>query len=178
MQYRTVVIDPPWDMPTPNNLPHDHSTKHGSALPYKTMTDTEIRRFAIDDFAASDCDLFVWSPHRKLPAALKISESWGFAYKHLIIWYKKQGINSVGVHYDSELLVRCVRGTSAITRSTTPYMHTVQYYQRTRHSEKPAGMYAALKRRTAAPRIDIFARRRHDGFDAYGDQVVQLTNWH
>lgn len=43
--------------------------------------------------------------------------------------------------------------------------------KRKKHSQKPDSFYDILKSNTQEPRIDIFARKRHEGFDAYGDQV-------
>ena len=43
--------------------------------------------------------------------------------------------------------------------------------KRTRHSEKPSLFYEILKNNTKEPRIDIFARRKHDGFDSWGLEV-------
>lgn len=46
------------------------------------------------------------------------------------------------------------------------------------HSQKPDEFYEILRRRTPAPRIDIFARRRHFGFDAHGNQVENDGYYH
>ena len=39
------------------------------------------------------------------------------------------------------------------------------------HSEKPSEFYEIIKSKTQTPRIDIFARKQHHGFTAWGDQV-------
>jgi N6-adenosine-specific RNA methylase IME4 len=51
------------------------------------------------------------------------------------------------------------------------FIPTLFRVSRTTHSEKPSMFYEILRIRTKEPRIDIFARKRHFGFDAYGDQV-------
>ncbi|GAH13102.1 unnamed protein product, partial [marine sediment metagenome] len=43
--------------------------------------------------------------------------------------------------------------------------------KRGRHSRKPDVFYKTLKQNTQAPRIDIFAREEHDGFDVWGNEV-------
>ena len=48
------------------------------------------------------------------------------------------------------------------------------------HSRKPQIFYQMLCRSTPEPRIDVFARKRHYGFDAWGDQVENvptIENW-
>ena len=40
------------------------------------------------------------------------------------------------------------------------------------HSKKPSEFYELLRTKTKPPRIDVFARKRHPGFDAWGDEAV------
>ena len=40
-----------------------------------------------------------------------------------------------------------------------------------RHSEKPECVYEDVRAYFAGPRLDMFARRRHEGFDGWGDEV-------
>ena len=43
----------------------------------------------------------------------------------------------------------------------------------TNHSVKPMTFYNLLLRGTPEPRIDIFSRKKHIGFDSYGDQAEE-----
>ena len=43
--------------------------------------------------------------------------------------------------------------------------------KRGKHSRKPDVFYEILAQNTQAPRIDIFAREEHSGFDAWGNEV-------
>jgi len=40
-----------------------------------------------------------------------------------------------------------------------------------KHSSKPQEFYSLIKEMSPEPRIDIFARKRHNGYDTFGDQV-------
>jgi N6-adenosine-specific RNA methylase IME4 len=171
MKYKTVVIDPPWKL-TPKNL----NTKNGGRLlkklPYKTMSDEEITNFNINDFADKECNLFLWCTNSKIPAAIKILEKWGFRYSTFMVWNKNDGICHNGFHYTLEFVIYGYRGYKCqngidYTKPLNPYFEAKRY----KHSEKPSLFYAMLSKVTPAPRIDIFARKRHYGFDAYGDQV-------
>ena len=42
-----------------------------------------------------------------------------------------------------------------------------------RHSEKPRLLYDSIRRHFPAPRLDVFARRRHCGFDVWGNEAEQ-----
>jgi N6-adenosine-specific RNA methylase IME4 len=51
------------------------------------------------------------------------------------------------------------------------YIPTLITEKLTTHSAKPRLFYTILKDRTLEPRIDIFARKRHEGFEAWGNEV-------
>jgi len=40
-----------------------------------------------------------------------------------------------------------------------------------RHSQKPAGFYSLIESISDEPRIELFARQRREGWDAYGNEV-------
>jgi N6-adenosine-specific RNA methylase IME4 len=172
MKYKTVVIDPPWDVGlTGGALLNTKYYRCGKPLPYKRMSDEEILNFPINDFADSQCSLFLWTTHSKLPVALKILEKWGFKYHVTLVWYKQTGIGINGFYRDTEFILFGYRGKFSIDVGEGNYIKTLIAEKATTHSRKPDRFYAMLVKRTQKPRIDIFARKRHFGFDAYGDQV-------
>jgi N6-adenosine-specific RNA methylase IME4 len=172
MKYRTVVIDFPWEF-----------VDHGMTLPmqggnlldhppYKTMTDEEIKIFPINDFADESCDLFLWSIHSKLPFIFReLLPEWGFKYHVLLTWDKLSGMCIKGFYRRTELVVYAYRGKFGIDIGQGNYLPTIFSGRPKEHSQKPDVFYTLLNGRTVAPRIDIFARKRHYGFDAWGDQV-------
>lgn len=133
------------------------------------MTDEEIINFPIDSYADDECDLFLWTTNGKLKTALKILENWNFRYSSLLVWNKGDGLNHQGLHYTLEFVLYAYRKRKGLN-----YYKPLETYfkaKRLRHSQKPDLFYALIRERTQSPRIDIFARKRHYGFDAYGDQV-------
>ncbi len=169
MKYRTIVIDPPWKVKS--NLVDTKFYRCGKPLPYKVMADEEIIDFPIHDFADINCDLFMWTTLTKLPVALKIAEKWGFKYHVLLTWDKTNGIGLNGFHRKTELVVYAYKGKMGVDVGKGHYIPTLFTEKLTTHSTKPKLFYSILKGRTSAPRIDLFARQRHEGFDAWGDQV-------
>ena len=167
-KYKTVVIDPPWDVTAPIRAKHA-KFRIIPPIPYKTMTDDQITNFPIHDFADKDCCLFLWTIQKKLRFALDLLDVWRFKYQRCITWDKGNGIVNNGFANHTEFLLYAYCGRNQI-RYKKP-MSTIQRYKRRKHSEKPHGIYAKIMVRTPEPRIDIFARRRHVGFDAYGDEV-------
>lgn len=171
MKYKTVVIDPPWQVCC--NLTKVKFYRCGKKLPYKVMTDEEIATFPINDFADDNCDLFMWVTHTKLPMALEILKKWGFHYHCLLTWDKQNGVCLNGFYRRTEFVIYAYRGKLGIDVKEGNYLPTLFKEQSTINSRKPDIFYQLLLKRTQKPRIDIFARRKHVGFDAFGDEVEE-----
>jgi len=169
MKYKTVVIDPPWNVCC--NLTNEKFYRTGRKLPYAVMKDAEILAFPIDNFADDECDLFMWTTHTKLPLALEILQAWGFKYHALLTWDKKSGVCINGFYRRTEFVVYAYRKRQCLNVGEGSYIPTIFDAKTKKHSEKPAKFYDMLRVRTQEPRIDIFARRKHFGFDAWGDEV-------
>ncbi len=169
MKYKTIVIDPPWQlaMCNPKNCTHGGIP---AELPYDTMTDEEIMNFDINQFAdEEECNLFLWTTKAKIHLAFHILEKWGFRYANFLVWNKLDGLNHNGVHTTLEFVLYAYKG-----RNGLDYTKPIEAYyseKRKKHSQKPEIFYSSILKVTPEPRIDIFARKRHYGFDAYGNQV-------
>lgn len=169
-KYRTIVIDPPWRVVC--GFTKVKFYRIGRKLPYKTMLDKEISNFPINDFALQEsCDLFMWATQTKLPIALNIIKKWGFKYHALLTWDKCGGVCINGFYRRTEFVVYSYRGKQGIDIGKGSYIPTLFKEKSKRHSQKPDVFYELLRKRSAKPRIDIFARKRHYGFDAYGDEL-------
>jgi N6-adenosine-specific RNA methylase IME4 len=167
-KYRTVVIDPPWNVQC--NL-NKMNYGIGKPFPYRTMADQEILAFPINDFAEDDSDLFMWVTHTKLPVAIQIIEKWGFKFHVLLIWDKLGGVCISGFYRNTELVVYSYRGRLGVDTTEGKYIPTLFKEKATGHSKKPDVFYDWVRKRTLEPRIDLFARQKHFGFDAWGDEV-------
>jgi N6-adenosine-specific RNA methylase IME4 len=173
-QYKTVVIDPPWTVK--NGFVKEEFFRFGRELPYKTMSDEEIKNFPINDFANEECTIFMWVVHSKIEVALAILQEWGFKLHLIMTRDKRNGVCINGFYRNTELCLVAYRGRLNVDIGEGNYIPALFSEQSTVHSRKPDKFYALLQARTFEPRIDIFARKRHYGFDAYGDQVEkQMT---
>ena len=206
-KYRTIVIDPPWDIGqnfavdiTSKQRLNEHNRKYNSgfnmrafnknvdkrrSMPYTMMPDTDMLNYQLPIEVNEDACLFMWCVHQKLELALQMLKKWEFTYKYMLTWYKlpshfkhpdghatplSGGVITSGFYRNSELLIFATKGKSLITKSgsSIPFVFAEKVRA---HSEKPPGIYQMIREKTPEPRIDIFARRRHAGFDAWGDQV-------
>jgi len=177
MKYKTVVIDPPWDL----NEGTDIGLEGGPLreLPYSHMTKEDILNFDIDQFAAEKCILFLWATAGKIKdgtpiiqLAFECLKNWGFTYRTMIYWKKRGHGPAIFIPFmrSIEPVLFATRGISNVP----PYGQYSDVFEASikKHSEKPARFYQLLRAWTPKPRIDIFARNAHEGFDGWGDEYV------
>lgn len=167
-KYETVVVDFPWEVH--NNLTDLRFYRCGKKMPYKMMSDEEIMNFPIDDFANERCDLFLWSITSKIPFCFDLLKHWSFKYMDLIAWDKQIGVAVNGIYRRVEWVIYAYRKKMGLKRAGHIIPSLIRE-KRKSHSQKPDSFYEILRTNTLEPRIDIFARKRHYGFDAYGDEV-------
>lgn len=167
-KYKTVVIDPPWSVKS--GFKNEKYFRFGRKMPYSLMSDAEIQKFPIDDFANENCDLFIWVVHSKLHIALDILKEWGFKYHCLLTWDKTNGVGISGFHRKTELVIYGYRGKMGVDVGKGKYIPTLFKEKLTVNSAKPKIFYDLIRNRTQEPRIDIFGRRAIYGFDSWGDE--------
>ena len=171
-KYRTIVIDVPWKISC--NLKDTKYYRCGKKFPYELMSDEDIMKFPIEDFANIDCDLFMWVVQSKLPIAVKIIKKWGFKYHCCLTWDKTNGIGLNGFHRKTELVLYGYKGKMGIDRGKGKYIPTLFKEKLTTHSTKPNIFYELIRIRTQEPRIDIFNRRQIYGFDGWGNESPKV----
>ena len=178
-KYKTVVIDPPWKQDIRSRGLSDGKNhtwaeigKQRRHLVYDTLHDEAIRNMWIRRWADTDCHVFVWCTQVKMPIVYDILKSWGVRYRATMCWWKHTGPCSFHLYYDTEFLLY---GTLGAYFTPDRTLKTFFDAPRSAHSAKPTLVYDAIRVATPEPRIDIFARHRHDGFDAWGNQVQEIS---
>jgi N6-adenosine-specific RNA methylase IME4 len=165
-QYDVIVIDPPWPM---EKIERDVRPNQ-SEFDYPTMDEAELAGMNMP--AADDCHMWLWTTHRFLPMSLRLLDSWGFKYVCTFVWHKPGGFQPIGLpQYNCEFVVYARRGTPQfIDTKAFPVCFDAP---RGKHSEKPEAFYDVVRRVTAGRRIDIFNRRKIDGFDTWGKEASE-----
>ena len=173
MKYKTVVIDPPWPMNDnqPLEAEHDRDNKITCRItrPYDCITLEEIEEIGVPVDISKDCILWLWTTNMNLPNAFKLLERWGFTYRTCLTWVK----NTVGLGYwlrgKTEHCLLATKGSPEWTNTT---VSTALFADMVGDSRKPARFYQVIREICPKPRIDIFARNAHEGFDGWGDEYV------
>lgn len=176
--YEIIYADPPWPYEKSGGM---KSSRGLAKRHYRTMRLEEIMALPVGKLAAENCALWLWTTFPQYGAALEVIEAWGFTYFNAgLVWVKRNpatGKDAMGMGYwtraNPEACLLAFRGRME------PLRHDVRqllYAPAGRHSEKPP---EARERIVALcgdrPRIELFARQRAAGWDAWGDEVPEAT---
>jgi len=163
--YDVIVIDPPWQMEkierevAPNQVGFD----------YPTMTIDEIK--AMDLPAEENCHVFMWITQKHHRHGFEIFDAWGVNFICEFVWHKNGGFQPFGLpQFNHEYVMYGRIGTPTFIDFKNFF--TCFNANRTGHSAKPEEFYDTIRRVTAGKRIDMFNRRKIEGYDTWGNQAV------
>jgi len=140
---------------------------------YPTMSLDHLcaMRPQIDKIAADDSMLALWATSPLLPDALRVMEAWGFKYISSAIW-RKTGRIGMGHTFriDHEFLLVGRRGAGIPVAARD--VRSIIEAPVGKHSEKPKKAFDALERLwPSARKIELFARRKRDGWTIWGAEA-------
>jgi len=162
--YDVIVIDPPWPM---KKIERDVRPNQ-SEFDYPTMSEAELA--ALDIPCTEDCHVWLWTTHKFLPMAMKLLEAWGLTYVCTFVWHKPGGFQPYGLpQYNCEFALYAHKGNPLFV--DTKAFPVCFEAARAAHSEKPIEFYETVQRVTVGRRLDMFARRAREGFEAWGNEV-------
>lgn len=173
-KYKTILADPPWD--------YNNSGCRGAAKNiYPTMKDTEIYNLPIPQIADKDCVLLLWATWPKLTEAMQVINAWGFEYKTAFPWVKVTDCSKnfwgdweIKVPYGIGFWIRGVSEPLLISTKGNIKPPDVGFVgllsPNLSHSKKPIDVYHYAEF-LPAPRVELFARRKRNGWDVWGNEV-------
>lgn len=167
MKYGAILIDPPWAFKTfskARTTPHRGANEH-----YSTMPLHEIAGLPVPDLAAKNCALFMWVVDSHLPDAFRLIDVWGFTFKTRAFTWDK---TNIGMGYWTRKQTEiCLLATKGAPRRNSKAVREVIRAPRREHSRKPDETYAAIEALVDGPYLEMFARQRWPGWDAWGNEV-------
>ena len=180
-KYQIIYADPPWKYSFPG-------TRAESSEDYPTMKASDIGKFPVGDFADDNSVLFIWGIWTAIQDCLDVIKAWGFDYKTVaFVWVKVRNETSAQRSFLPEERFEDFFGMGMWTRSNTefcllatkgkpkPVSHSVKqllYSPIRKHSQKPLEtMDKIVELIGDVPRIELFARTKTAGWDAWGNEV-------
>ena len=167
-KYKTILADPPWPLEWGYRKRRPNSQKR--AMPYPTMTLDEIQKLPIRGLADDNCHLWLWTTNTHLKNGFEVMEAWGFKYLAPIIRVKPSGCGNWFVHVTQTLLMG-YRGRLNFPAGAKYKKNLIFTTCPKRHSQKPSISFDFIESISSEPRIELFARNRRFGWDAWGNEV-------
>lgn len=183
-----VYIDPAWKYKMEEKKNNNGSMILGTASShYPTMPLDDLKQLKINEIAAKDCVLFMWTTGPQLANAIMLIKAWGFKYKTLFMtWIKThKGDANRGkrlgfyTRQSCEMVLMASRGY--IHKYKNPRCKMVYNHftgDSREHSRKPTYVKEIIDLMfPGIPRIEIFARESEDlNWDYFGNQSTLFNN--
>lgn len=175
--YEVVLADPPWSY---TGAPD----KWGAAAKfYNTLSVDDLAKLPVRDVMASCSVLFLWATCPKLDSAIDLIRRWDLHYRGVaFVWVKTardgRPIGAQGVRPSiTKPLTEMVLAASTVQKgrplplASESICQTV-FAPRTDHSAKPVAVQDSIEMMYPDFRkIELFARSRREGWDAWGDEI-------
>ena len=142
------------------------------ADPPSTMKTEDLGALPVPAIVEDNAVLFLWTTAPMLKDAFRIIEAWGFDYKMHFVWDKQEHNFGYYCSVRHELLLvatrrRCLPETEKLHDSV------ISIKRRKTHSQKPEYFRELIdKLYPSGSRIELFARKGTDGWDAWDWFVV------
>ena len=175
-KYSVIYADPPWDYGNKRMPVREKDAKYPSSPTayYSTMKIDAICDLPIQDICEKDCMLFLWTTCSLLPYGFEVGKAWGFTYSTVAFNWDKQIPNAACYTLPQTELCLLFRRKGGKIPQPRGKRNIKQFIsaRRGKHSVKP---YEVRHRITEMfphhEKIELFARERFAGWDAWGNEV-------
>lgn len=179
-KYGVIYADPPWHYKVYSKKGMGRSAESH----YPTMKLEDIKALPVADLADKDCALFLWVTLPCLIEGLEVLKAWGFTYKTTAFVWIKQNRKADTLFLGMGFWTRsnaeiCLLGTKGRPKRMDATIRQVVVSHVEEHSKKPQEVRDRIIRLLGdVPRVELFARRKTEGFDVWGNEVesdIQLS---
>jgi N6-adenosine-specific RNA methylase IME4 len=191
--FRVILADPNWQF---ENFSEKGEAKNPNQH-YECRDIDWIRALPVDELAAKDCALFIWTTWPLMPLWDSVIKAWGFEYAGLAWeWIKfnpETGKYAFGQGYGTrknlEPCLMATRGSPSLRKPLTMFgvpmederassrsvrdfilsmpLDTIRAARR-HHSQKPVEQYDRIEQLFDGPYIELFAVDRRRGWASWG----------
>ena len=180
-KYSVIYADPPWSYRQHGTGP---KSRGNAEQHYHTMTTDELCALPVDQLAGEGAACFMWATFPQIADALRVMRAWGFEYKTCAFaWIKKNRKSNtnfwgMGAYTRANAEI-CLLGVKpefkASAQIKSHSVHQVIESPIQEHSAKPdETRHRIVELLGDVPRIELFARQRVPGWDAWGDEIEEM----
>ncbi len=165
-KYQIIYADPPWEWKTYSVKGRQKtSDRH-----YPLIHLEDLKELQVEGITDKDCILFLWVQDAHLGNALSLGKAWGFTYKTIaFIWDKQNFGMGYWTRKGAEV---CLLFTKGHPKRLSGGVRQFVSEKATIHSQKPAIVREKIVQLMGdLPRIELFARRKVEGWDCWGNEV-------
>jgi N6-adenosine-specific RNA methylase IME4 len=159
--FDVIVIDPPWPYGGSYNF-----NSHRVESPYPEMSIDEI--MLLDVPSADNAIIWLWTTNTFMHEAYHILEAWGYEPKTILTWYKERTGVGYWLRGQTEHCLLAVSGKPQITHEAQGTFLSAKAGE---HSEKPEEFYQLVESLCPGEKLEMFARRKRDGWESHGNQI-------
>lgn len=185
--YRVILADPPWAYR--NEKTGGTNMISGASSHYPVMSMEDLKQMPINEISHADSILILWVTNPLIPQGVELVKAWGFEYVTGFPWIKVKNVShslwdGIDIKLNRMALGFWVRGVSEyvmIAKRGNIHPPSDRFIgllaNNIRHSRKPNDIYQ-LAESFDGPYLELFARRRRPGWDAFGNEVegsIDLT---
>ena len=168
-QFDIVYADPPWKQQKGGT--RKVRPRQGRQLDYRTLSIHDIEMI-LSEYDAST--MFLWTIDKFLHKAESIIDSLGYRLHARIVWDKGNGpAPAFTLRFTKEYLLWAYKRPMMKIAQDMRGKYTDVLREAPRgHSRKPEKAYLMIEHLYPdASKIELFARQRRQGWDAFGDQL-------
>ena len=172
MTYRTIVADPPWTPALGANWKTRFTDKARPQKHYRTMSVADICCLKVP--AAKQAHLWLWVVNQHVDWGYEVARAWGFEPWNMLTW-AKPGLGVGRFQCNSEHVLVCRKGP----RHGNPFGPTGGTWFAGREADiarSPRSSTGWSESVSPGPYLEMFARTRRPGWDAFGDEAEGSIN--
>lgn len=188
-EYQIIYADPPWKYNDRYNI-HGAAFGGGAMAHYPLLTTPQISSIPVQSWVdPAGSVLLMWATWPKLEEAFKVISGWGYTYKTLGFCWVKTNRGNGEPFFGTGFYTRsntepCMLATAGknfprpITNGISQILESpgsLLVSPREEHSKKPdLARQKIVELFGDVPRLEMFARDRSPGWDAWGNEIDPL----
>ncbi len=188
--FGAILADPPWHFKVWSGEVQKKGRSHGGpakAPDYVQLDEAEIKAFPVEQIAADNCVLFLWTCWPVIEQAFRVIAAWGFQYKTCgFLWAKAHArqIEMFQDHLDGRMGLGywsrsnsepCLLATRGKPKRIGVDVRQVIIEPGREHSRKPDCVHERIERLVAGPYLELFARSRREGWASWGNETTKYS---